>query len=36
MKFAIEDINTIGSTFVSLVEVNDLNEFDRVTTKVKC
>ena len=35
MKFAIEDINTVGSMFVSLVQLNDLKEFDRVTTKVK-
>ena len=35
MKFAIEDINTVGSMFVSLIELNDLKEFDRATTKVK-
>ena len=30
----IEDVNTIGSVFVSLAQINELNEFDRVTTKV--
>ena len=31
MKFAIEDINImVGSMFVSLIQVNDLKEFDRV------
>ena len=28
MKFAIEDINTVGSMSVSLVQLNDLKEFD--------
>ena len=35
MEFVIEDVNTIGSVFVSLAQISELNEFDRVTTKVK-
>ena len=34
-KFTIDDINTVGSAFVTLSEVNKLNELDRVTAQVK-
>lgn len=34
-KFIIDDINTVGSAFVTLSEVNKLNELDRVTAQVK-
>ena len=35
VKFMINDTNTIVSTFISLHEIKDKNEFDRITTKVK-
>jgi hypothetical protein len=35
VSFVIDDINTVGSTFVSLSEVDNLEEFDRVTVKVE-
>ena len=35
VKFAIDDVNTIGFAFVGLGQVNNLKESDRVTSKVK-
>ena len=35
VKFMTDDMNTVGSIFISLSEVKDKNEFDQITARVK-
>ena len=35
VKFMIDNMNTVGSTLISLSEVKDKNEFDQITARVK-